>query len=180
MGRGASLLLNLPPDRRGRIHENDARSLRGFRALLDATFTEDLAQGATARASSVRGGDERYAPLRVLDGDRDTYWSTDDGVTTPELVLDLGRPVTFNVVSLREHLPLGQRIEDWAIDAWAGRRVGGDRQGHRVGNRRLWRGGDVTTDRVRLRVMKAPVCPALSEMALFREPPEARPGSPPD
>ena len=44
IGRGASWLLNLPPDRRGQIHENDERSLRGFKDLLDATFAEDLAQ----------------------------------------------------------------------------------------------------------------------------------------
>ena len=118
VGRGASFLLNLPPDRRGRIHENDERSLRGFRQLLDATFATDLARGARASASNVRGGDARFAAANVLDGKRDTYWTTDDAVTTPELVLDLGRPVTFNVVSLREHLPLGQRVEDWALDAW--------------------------------------------------------------
>jgi alpha-L-fucosidase len=180
VGRGASFLLNVPPDRRGRIHESDGRSLRGFKALLDATFTEDLAQGATAEASNVRGGDERFGPARVLDGDRSTYWSTDDEVTTPELILDLGHAVTFNVVSLREHLPLGQRIEDWAIDAWRDGQWEEIARGTAIGSRRLWRGEDVTTDRVRLRITKAPVCPAISEVALFREPPEARPHSRPD
>jgi alpha-L-fucosidase len=174
VGRGASFLLNIPPDRRGRIHEGDERSLRGFRSLLDATFGTDLAQGARASASSVRGGDARFAPANVLDGNRDTYWSTNDAVTTPELVLDLGRPVTFDVVSLREHLPLGQRVEEWALDAWgegAWREIG---RGTSIGNRRLWRGGDVTTTRVRLRITKAPACPAISEVALHLEPPEAR------
>ena len=174
MGRGASFLLNLPPDRRGRIHENDERSLRGFKRLLDATFGTDLARGARASASNVRGGDARFAAANVLDGKRDTYWATDDTVTTPELVLDLGRPVTFDVVSLREHLPLGQRVEDWALDAW---RDGAWREiakGTAIGNRRLWRGDDVTTTRVRLRITKAPVCPAISELALYRELPEAR------
>ena len=46
VGRGANLILNIPPDRRGRIHENDVKSLREWRRLLDATFTTDLAQGA--------------------------------------------------------------------------------------------------------------------------------------
>ena len=36
----------------------------------------------------------------------------------PELVLDLGKPLTFNIVSLREHLPLGHRVDSWAIDRW--------------------------------------------------------------
>lgn len=46
VGRGGCLNLNLPPDRRGRIHENDVASLREFRRILDATFAKDLAQGA--------------------------------------------------------------------------------------------------------------------------------------
>ena len=174
VGRGCSLLLNLPPDRRGRIPEVDERSLRGFRRLVDATFSTDLARGAAARASSVRGGDPRFGAASVVDGKPETYWTTDDGVAAPGLVLDLGRAVTFNVVSLREHLPLGQRVEEWALDAW---REGAWREvarGTAVGRRRLWRGDDVTASRVRLRIVKAPAGPALSELGLFLEPPEAR------
>jgi alpha-L-fucosidase len=174
VGRGASFLLNLPPDRRGRIHERDEASLREFRRLVDATFGTDLARGARATASNVRGGDARFAAANVLDGKRGTYWATDDAVTTPELVLDLGRPTTFNVVSLREHLPLGQRVEDWALDAWRDDAWGEFARGTAVGSRRLWRGPDVTTTRVRLRVTKAPACPAISELALHLEPAEAR------
>jgi alpha-L-fucosidase len=174
VGRGASLLLNVPPDRRGRVHESDEASLRGFGELVAATFSTDLARGARAAASNVRGGAARFAAANVLDGRRDTYWATDDAVTTPEIVLDLDRPVTFNVVSLREHLPLGQRVEAWAIDAWhdgAWREIAG---GTAIGSRRLWRGDDVTASRVRVRVTKAPVPPALSEIGLFREPAGAR------
>ena len=171
VGRGASFLLNVPPDRRGRLHENDERSLRGLKRLLDATFGVDLAHGARASASNVRGKDARFAAANVLDGRRDTYWATDDTATAPELVLDLGHPVTFNVVSLREHLPLGQRVEDWALDAGDGR--AGWREfarGTAIGSRRLWRGDEVTAAQVRLRITKAPVCPAISELALHLEP----------
>ncbi len=175
MGRGASFLLNLPPDRRGRVHETDERSLRGFRELLDATFGTDLARGARASASNVRGADSRFAAANVLDGRRDTYWATDDeGVTTPELVLDLGRAVTFNVVSLREHLPLGQRVEDWALDRWTGGAWREFARGTAIGSRRLWRGGDVTTERVRLRITKAPAC---SRDLGARPPPRAAGGA---
>jgi alpha-L-fucosidase len=47
-------------------------------------------------------------------------------------------------------------------------------RGTAIGGRRLWRREDVTTTRVRLRITRAPVCPAVSEIALHREPPEAR------
>jgi alpha-L-fucosidase len=38
VGRNSVLLLNIPPDRRGLIHENDARRLRELRNVLDETF----------------------------------------------------------------------------------------------------------------------------------------------
>jgi alpha-L-fucosidase len=169
VGRGASFLLNLPPDRRGRIHENDAASMREFGHRLAATFATDLARGAKAAASNTRGNDPRYAPEKARDGDRNTYWCTNDEMLTPEMVLDLGQKVTFDVVSLREYLPLGQRVDAWALDRWDGSAWIEFAQGTSIGNRRLWRGEAVTTDRARLRIVKAAACPALCEFALHVE-----------
>jgi alpha-L-fucosidase len=172
VGRGASLLLNLPPDRRGRIHGNDVKSLREFRRLLDATFANDLAQGAKASASNVRssGHDKRFSPQNVIDNKRNTYWATDDHVTTPDLILDLGREATFNVVRVREYLPLGQRVEAFALDMWRDGQWIEFAAGTSIGNCRLVRRQPVTTSKVRLRITQAPVCPAISELALFAEP----------
>jgi len=167
VGRGASLLLNLPPDRRGQIAEADVKSLRGFRRLLDETFARDLARGATVSASNVRG--RRFLARNVIDGRRETYWATDNEVKTPELVLDLGRQVTFNVVRLREYLQLGQRVEAFAIDVWQGDRWIEFAKGTSIGNCRLVRGQPVTTAKVRLRITQAAVCPAISELSLFSE-----------
>ena len=43
VGRGANLLLNVPPDRRGLIHENDSAALVSFKQLRDNSFKKDLA-----------------------------------------------------------------------------------------------------------------------------------------
>jgi alpha-L-fucosidase len=176
VGRGASLNLNLPPDRRGRIHENDVRSLRGFRAALDATFATNLAAGAHTATSSVRGGgrDARFLPRNVIDGSRDSYWAADDRSTTPELTLDLGSEVTFNVVRLREYLPLGQRVEAFALDRWQGGAWVPFATATSIGNSRLVRGAPVTTSKLRLRITQAPAAPAISELALFLEPDVSR------
>jgi alpha-L-fucosidase len=170
VGRGAGLNLNLPPDRRGRIHENDIASLREFRRILDATFEKDLAQGAQLTASNTRGGAKQFAAANVLDQKRDTYWTTDDGVATAEMVLDLGQPVTFNVVSLREYLPLGQRVEAFALDQWRDGQWVEFAHGTSVGNFRLIRGAGIATSKVRLRITQAAACPALAELGLFAEP----------
>ena len=178
VGRGACLNLNIPPDRRGQIHQTDVESLRGFRRILDETFATNLARTAKLTASNTRGGAKQFAPANVLDGNHTTYWCTDDGVTTPELVLDLGRPVTFNVVDLHEYLPLGQRVEAFTLDAWKDGAWQPFAQGTSIGHRRLLRGAYVTTDKVRLRITQAPVCPALAEVGLYAEPvQEKRPTS---
>ncbi len=170
VGRGACLNLNLPPDRRGRIHENDIQSLREFRRILDATFAQNLARTARLSASNTRGGAKQLGVQNLTDGKRATFWSTDDGVTTPEIVVEFASPTRFNVIALREHLPLGQRIEGFAVDQWKDGQWIECAKGTSVGNRRLLRLEPVTTSKVRLRITAAPVCPALSEFGLYAEP----------
>jgi alpha-L-fucosidase len=171
VGRGACLNLNLPPDRRGRIHENDVASLREFRRRLDATFATNLLAQAALQPSNVRADSPQFGVAHLLDGDRYTYWATDDFTRTPELVAAFPEPVRFNVIDLREYLPLGQRIEAFAVDAWRDGQWREVAQGTSIGNRRLLRlDKPVTTAKVRLRVTKAPVCPALSEFGLYLEP----------
>lgn len=167
VGRGGSFLLNLAPDRRGQIPNRDVNSLREFRRILDATFREDFAQGARVSASSTRGNS--FSPRNVIDRRRNTYWTTDDQVTTPELIIDLGRQRTFNVIRLREYLPLGQRVEAFALDVWTNNEWQEYARGTSIGNCKLVRGKPVSTTKVRLRITRSPVCPAISELALFAE-----------
>ena len=169
VGHGASLLLNLPPDRRGCIADDDVKSLKEFRRRLDAIFTINLAATAKATASNVRGGDKTYAAENALSGTGKKYWSTDDSVTTPDLILDLGKPKTFNVISLREFLPLGQRIQSFVLDQWQDGNWVQFAEGTSIGSRRLWRGENITTEKVRLRITRSAACPALSEIGLYSE-----------
>ncbi|TWT66317.1 Alpha-L-fucosidase [Posidoniimonas polymericola] len=168
VGRGANLLLNLPPDRRGQIHEQDAESLADWGAQLKQTFAVNLAADATATATNTRGDDSAFAPANVVDDRRDTYWCTDDAVTTAELELRLPRPASFDLVRIRERLPLGQRIDAVEFDVWEDgqwRTVG---EATSIGAQRLIRIPEVTADRVRVRVTQAAACPAISELGLFK------------
>lgn len=171
VGRGASLLLNLAPDRRGRIPDPDGTSLREFRRILDATFGKDLATGARASASNVRvGAARRFEASNVVDGRRGTYWATDDQVRTAELIVDLGHEIAFNVIRLREYLPLGQRVDAFTLDYWRDGQWSEFAAGTSIGNCRLVRGQGITSSKIRLRIVKAASCPAISEVAVFAEP----------
>lgn len=169
VGRGGSFLLNLPPNRRGRIPDRDVASLREFRKIIDQTFAVNLAKPAKVEPSNVRGTGTAFGPATLLDDDRQTYWTADDDVTSPTVSFVLPKPVTFNVVSLREYLPLGQRVRHWALEQWQDGAWAEFAKGASIGNRRLWRGAPITTTRVRLRI-DGPVCPALSEFGLYNEP----------
>jgi alpha-L-fucosidase len=174
VGRGACLNLNLPPDRRGQIHPNDVQSLRGMRQILESTFATNLAAGANILATNIRGKLAKFSPSHLLDGNRTTYWATDDGVVAPELVFELGSARTFNVVELREYLPLGQRIDEFRLEQWKDGGWVEFARGTSIGNRRLVRQGPITTEKVRLR-LRGPVGPALAEFGLYAEPSASAP-----
>lgn len=168
VGRGASFLLNVPPDRRGLLHESDVASLRGFGAELRKTFGRNLAAGAKAKASQVRGGGAReFAAERVTDGNAGTYWATEDGGGAAEVVLELARPARVEYVLVREAIRLGQRVERLAVDAFvegSWRTVG---EATSVGARRIVKlGAPVETQQMRVR-FEAPVALAVAEVAVF-------------
>ncbi len=176
VGRGGSLLLNVPPDRRGLLHETDTRVLREFDGLVRSTFARNLAVGAKLTASNVRGGMREFAPDNLLDPDRNTYWSTDDGTTTAEVVFDFGRHVSFNVIRIRENIRLGQRVDAFAIHEARGDGWSPAAEATSIGACRIIRAPQaITASRVRLRVTHAAACPALSDFGLFLEPSAARP-----
>ena len=175
VGRGACLDLGLSPDRRGLLFENDVDTLKKFGLLLKQTFTNNLAKGATLQPSNVRSNNqEKFGPLNLLDDDRYSYWATDDSVKTPELVITLKQNTVFNVIRLRENIKLGQRIEAVAIDAYINNSWQPIASATSIGGNRLIRLKHVVNaDKLRLRITKSPVCIALSDFGLFKEP-EAR------
>jgi alpha-L-fucosidase len=149
VGRGCNLLLNIPPDTRGQLHDNDVASLKRFGELLRQTFETNLAAAPAAKVT----------PLNA-----------------PEVVVDFGGERKFTVIRLRENIALGQRVEEFAVDAWQGDTWKPIASGTSIGPSRLLR-LDVpqTASKVRLRITKTPVAPALADFSVFAEPSEARP-----
>jgi len=172
VGRNSAMDIGIAPDRRGLIDDPDSAALKGFGDRIHAIFKTNLAQGAKATASNVRGNANAYAAAHALNGKAkfQTYWATDDGIKDAELVLDFGKPVEFSVVSLREPIQLGHRIDHWALDAWKHGQWREFAAGTGIGARRLWRGRPVTSDKLRLRLVNASASPALSEFAVYLDP----------
>jgi len=170
VGGNATLLLNVPPDRRGRIHEADVARLRELGQALRATFDRNLAQGAVATADSTRQPESRYAAARILDGQDDTFWMSPPGQETASLELCLPEPRQFNVVMLQEAITHGQRVERVRVsvipeDGAGEWQVIGETT--TVGYKRLMRIPPVTTQRVRIEILASRIAPTLSAVGLY-------------
>lgn len=168
VGQNANFLLNVPPDRRGLLHENDVAVLAQFGAFIEGLYQRDYARGAKVTASTSRGAG--FEASRVADGNDSTYWAAPDGTVSATLELEM-RPQTFDVVMLQEVMALGQRIRRFSVEA---RIDGGWREiakGTTVGWKRLLRlPSPITASAVRVRVEDARACPTLHTVALLKTP----------
>ena len=175
VGHGANLILNVAVNRDGELDAADVEALLRFGEARRKLLATDFAMGATGKASNVRGGDtKKFGPEKLTDGDIESYWCTDDKATTGEVELQLKKPATFDVVRVREQIRLGQRVQDFAVDAWVdGKWVtidAADEHGKSIGNQVMRRVPATTTDRVRLRITKSRACPCISELSLLKMP----------
>jgi len=167
VGRGSTLLLNIPPDRRGLFHENDVASLQGFHKLLQERFGNNLAKGAQAVASETRGEATEYAAANVLDGDVETYWATNDSTKAASIEVELPEAKEINYVQIDEYIKLGQRIKAFNVevlvdDAWV--KVAEETT---IGYKRILAIDPVTTSKVKINIEDAKACPLISNVSLY-------------
>eukprot|EP00250_Pteridium_aquilinum_P032908 c492_g1_i1 orf=110-1639(+) len=114
VGRNCVLLLNVPPNTTGLISEEDVEVLTSFNEALDSIFSVNLAANASVTADSTRG--VNYAPAEILSNDIATYWAPESGKCTGYLEIDVGSPITFNVVRVQEAVSMGQRVISYRVD----------------------------------------------------------------
>lgn len=170
VGRNSVLLLNVPPDTSGLIHETDSLRLMELRAALDDIFSVDLAEGATVEAENVRGGARKFRAGNMLNDNYDRYWAADDSLTKVSFTVTLPEKRTFNRVQLQEYIPLGQRVSAFSIDAltedgqWKPIAIETT-----IGYKRIVHVPTTTTTAVRVNIEEAQACPVLNGFALFMD-----------
>lgn len=165
VGRGGTLLLNLAPDRRGRIPEQDVEALMAWRKMVDATFRDDLSEEATFTASSSRG--DGYEAAR-MQGEESAYWATTDDVTTGDVTMQWDAPVTMKYVVIQEHIALGQRVREFVVESKDGDDWRQVATGTTVGYKRIVPLGDaVTTSALRIRFLDSRGPLTIARIAVY-------------
>ena len=171
VGRNGVMLLNLSPDTRGLIPDDQLSSLHKMSRVIKDTFAQDFAVNARFTADSSNPAN---APALAHDGNLDTWWEAAPGHTTATFALTLPSAATFDVVSLQEAVDhRSQRIESFVVETWNGSAwiaPAAVEEQTTVGHKRLVRlSVPVTTDQVRIRILGSRLEPTLAEVGLFKQ-----------
>ena len=163
VGMNGVLLLNLPPNKEGRLAEADVESLRGFRRLYEETFARNLLTDAKVTCKVTEGR------LRnVTDNNYDTSVSPDIKTGKAVFHFVLKQPVTFNVLSVQEDIRRGQRVEQFMLEVKDAKGTWQKAsEGTTVGHKRLLKFPVRTAKEVRLTIQQARDVPAISEVGLY-------------
>jgi alpha-L-fucosidase len=170
VGRNANLLLNIPVDPRGLIHEADSAPLMELAEALKSDFANDLAFGKKATASNIRGKSKQYAASNVNDNNPATYWSTGDTVKSASLVIDLGSSTAINRFLAQEFIPLGQRVKKFRLEALVSDNWQTIVEETTIGNKRILRFPEVSATQIRFTIEDSKACPVISNIQVFHAP----------
>ena len=114
VGHNATLLLNFPVNRDGLIHPTDSANAVDFYKNVQKQLANNLLKGVLPIVSNERGG--KYTAKAVTDGEYDTYWATEDSVTSAVIEFEWPVPQKVNRMLLQEYIPLGQRVKAFVVE----------------------------------------------------------------
>jgi alpha-L-fucosidase len=166
VGRGSLMLLNIPPDKRGLFHENDVKSLQGFKKLLDEELKTNLAFQAKVRGE-FRGNDENYSPTNLTDANAETYWALDDDNNSGFVEIDLGEIKKVKYILLQEYIKLGQRVKSFSIDVWQNDNWLSVANATTIGRKRILKIEPISTNKIRVNILSSRACPVISNIEVY-------------
>ncbi|HLF47181.1 MAG TPA: alpha-L-fucosidase [Chitinophagaceae bacterium] len=133
VGRGANLLLNVPPDRRGLIHEKDSAALMLFKKLRDESFADNLLKNAKTfwevTAEALLKDSLNY---RAFDKAGEVY-----SINRKQFTVQLPQPAKMNCIVLREAIHLGQTVQNFKIILFNNKEQVGEITGTTIGRKRI-------------------------------------------
>jgi alpha-L-fucosidase len=170
IGRNGTLLLNFPIDTRGLIHENDEKAALAFADAVKKAFAINLAANKKVIASNTRGNAKQFTPTNTVDGDKNTYWATEDNVKTASLTIDFGKPTKFNRFLIQEYIRLGQRVKAFTIEAMVEGNWNELAKATTIGYKRILRFPGVMATKFRVTITDAKANFLISNIGIYNAP----------
>lgn len=168
IGNNGVLLMNISPDRRGLIPDDQITRLMEFRRFMDDTFGSDAAEGAEAIADSSKSG----APAEnLLCEGEEKYWTPnvqDWDIDNSRAVIEIRLPEKrlFDNLLVQEHIAEGQRVAGWRAEALVDGEWKQIAEKKTIGYKAICRFPKVTSDRVRIEILRSWDTPMLTRVSL--------------
>ena len=140
VGYNSVLLLNIPPDRRGLIHEADIKRLKEFADYRQQTFADN----------------------RVKNGRK--CWCATSG---SEIVYTLKAKSEINLVMLQEDITKGQRVELFTVEALTDKGWKEVGKGTTIGYKRMLRFPAVNASKLRVKIGECRLTAYVSQVAAY-------------
>ena len=161
-GSNTGFLLNLPPDKRGHIHENDEKSLLEFAKNLENAFAKNLLCGAKITAKSTHDG----TSAQNLICDNDSFYAPSKGEEI-SLEIELEREVEFNTFTIKEAIEIGHRVTNFELYAWQNGAYKSICKGNCIGFRCAENFDTVKTDKLLLKTNDSLSTPVLKHLGIY-------------
>ncbi len=150
VGGNSIFLLNIPPDRKGRLSDRDVAVLEETGRRIRETYSTNMLEGASG-------------PSKVLDGKGSTYITLDEG---EDFIIRMPEKRLINRIVLQEAIAsVGERVESFAVDAMTDGEWTEIASATNIGYKRIVRFPDVETDRLRFRLVSSRLSPAISNIS---------------
>lgn len=120
-----------------------------------------------ASANNVRGKSEQYGVANLLDGNKETYWATDDNITKAEIEIDLKEPKTINFITLQEYIKLGQRVKNFTVEVWKNDKWEQVTEATTIGYKRIVAIEPIETSKLKINITASKACPVISNIEVY-------------
>jgi alpha-L-fucosidase len=166
VGSNSALLLNVPADSRGLIHERDVQRLLEFKAKREAIFSTELARRANIRVDSTLSREHSIGQA-VIGRNADSFWSAAEGNRSARIIIDFDEVQTVGHVLLQEPISMGQRVMGFRIIAVLDGKEKEIAKGTTIGNRRIVKIPPTEADSIIVVIDNARATVALSSIEVY-------------
>ncbi|MEE1021286.1 MAG: alpha-L-fucosidase, partial [Bacteroidales bacterium] len=128
VGRNSVLLLNIPPDKRGLLHENDVKRIKELSNYISKTFSKNYAIKSDKLWQAVAGESKEYKVKK-------------DSIV--------------NTFLIQEDISKGQRVEEFLVEAYINGEWQTLTKGTTIGYKRLLRFEDCKVEKIRITILSS-------------------------
>ncbi|MBQ5716100.1 MAG: alpha-L-fucosidase [Alistipes sp.] len=140
VGCNSVLLLNIPPDKRGLLHEVDVNNLKEFGEYIEKSFADNA----------------------VIKGDK--LWCAAEGKSN---IYKVKRGAVVNTLLLQEEIAKGQRVERFLVEGYINGSWQHITEGTTIGYKRLLRFSDCTPEKIRLTILGTRNAANIANVGLY-------------